>query len=192
MKKLVLLLLAVAGLSVTKTLAQMDDASMKAMQAYMTPGDMQKMLAKSDGNWNADITMWMDPTGAPTKTKGTCVNRMILGGRYQESINKSTFNGMPFEGRSLVGYDNAKKVFVYNWIDNMGTGMMTMEGKWNAATKTVEFMGTMVDPSSGNDMKVRETFQLIDNDHQKMEMYMVMPGGQDMKTMEITFTRAKK
>lgn len=192
MKKITLLFLAVAGLSVTKVKAQADDASMKAWQTYMTPGDMQKMLAKSDGNWNADITMWMDPAGAPTKTKGTCVNRMILGGRYQESVNKSSFNGMPFEGRALLGYDNAKKVFVYNWIDNMGTGMMFMEGKWNDATKTIEFSGTMVDPSSGTDMKVRETFQQIDNDHQKMEMFMVMPGGQEMKTMEIAFVRAKK
>lgn len=192
MKKIVLLFLAVAGLSVTKTQAQMDDASMKAWNAYMTPGDMQKMLAKCDGTWNADITMWMDPSGAPTKTKGTCVNRMILGGRYQESINKSTFNGMPFEGRSTVGYDNAKKVFVYNWIDNMGTGMMYMEGKWNDATKTIEFTGTMVDPTSGSDMKVRETFQIVDNDHQKMEMFMVMPDGKEMKSMEIAFARAKK
>jgi hypothetical protein len=35
---------------------------------------------------------------------------------------------MPFEGISTLGYDNAKKTFFSTWIDNMGTGMMVMEG----------------------------------------------------------------
>ena len=30
--------------------------------------------------------------------------------------------GMPFNGLSLEGYDNAKKEFTSIWIDNMGTG----------------------------------------------------------------------
>jgi Protein of unknown function (DUF1579) len=46
---------------------------------------------------------------------------MILGGRYQQSTTKGSFNNMPFEGISLLGYDNAKKVFMNSWVDNMGT-----------------------------------------------------------------------
>lgn len=192
MKKTTLLLLVCmmccAG---NKLKAQTDDNSMKAWQAYMTPGDMQKMLAKADGNWNGDITMWMSPDAPPTKSKGTCTNKMILGGRYQESISKGAFEGMPFEGRSIIGYDNLKKVFVSCWIDNMGTGMMNLEGKWDEATKTISFTGMMVDPMSGADTKVHENFTWIDNNKQKLEMFIVMPDGKEMKTMEILYTRAK-
>lgn len=34
---------------------------------------------------------------------------MIFGGRYQLSNYKGNFMGMPFEGMSIMGYDNAKK-----------------------------------------------------------------------------------
>ncbi|MDB5246227.1 MAG: hypothetical protein JWQ40_621 [Segetibacter sp.] len=44
---------------------------------------------------------------------------MIIGGRYQESLHPGTFSVMPLEGKSIVGYDNAKKVFVSSWIENM-------------------------------------------------------------------------
>jgi len=38
--------------------------------------------------------------------------------------------GMPFEGMGLDGYDNASKEYISIWIDNMGTGIMYMKGKW--------------------------------------------------------------
>lgn len=40
---------------------------MKAWMTYMTPGDMHKMLAESEGEWNEDITMWMAPGAPPLK-----------------------------------------------------------------------------------------------------------------------------
>ncbi len=96
--------------------------------------------------------------------------------------------GMPFEGLSIVGYDNAKKVFVSSWVDNMGTGIMNMEGTWDPTTKSINFKGVTVEPTTGKDMDVKETFSIVDKDTQKMEMYMVN-GGQDIKTMEIIFKR---
>ena len=35
-----------------------------------------------------------------------------MGGRYQQSTFKGDFGGMPFEGTSTTGYDNAKKVLL--------------------------------------------------------------------------------
>jgi hypothetical protein len=169
--------------------AQADqDAAMKAWMAYMTPGDIHKMLAKDDGEWNEEVTMWMTPGADPTKSTATVVNKMILGGRYQESKHTGNMMGMPFEGYGLVGYDNAKKVFVSTWIDNMGTGIMFMEGKWDEKTKTIQFKGKSTDPTTGKELPVRETFTLIDPNKQKLEMYM-MQDGKEYKSLEIVFTR---
>ncbi len=179
---------AVLCLTAFTKLQSQDDAAMKAWQNYMTPGDVHKMLATSDGTWNEDITMWMAPGMAPTKSTSIAENKMILGGRYQQSTHKGTFNGMPFEGISLLGYDNAKKIFVSSWVDNMGTGIMQMQGNWDPATKTILFTGSSVDPMTGKDMAVKQTFSLIDKDTQKMEMYM-MQNGKEFKTMEIKLTR---
>lgn len=173
----------------TKTAAMPDSATMmKAWMEYMTPGEFHKMMAKDDGTWNEEITLWMDPSAPPTKSTATAVNTMILGGRYQQSKHTGSFNGMPFEGVSLVGFDNARKVFVSSWIDNMGTGIMYMEGKWDDKTKTINFKGKATDPMTGNEMEVRERFKIIDDNTQVMEMFDVR-GGKENKTMEIKFTR---
>ncbi len=166
------------------------DADMKAMMAYATPGDIHKMMARSAGTWTAALTMWMAPNTPPVTSTGESKNEMILGGRYLKATNTSNFMGMPFEGISITGYDNAKKIFINSWIDNMGTGMMTLTGAWDASTNSINFTGTMVDPSSGKDMPVREVLKFVDDNHQTMEMYAVMaPGAPEAKTMEIKFTR---
>ena len=167
---------------------QNQDSAMKAWMAYMTPGDIHKMLAKDDGQWSEEVTMWMAPGAPPTKSTATVTNKMILGGRYQESKHTGTMMGMPFEGYGLLGYDNARKIFVSSWIDNMGTGMMYMEGKWDDKTKTINFTGKSTDPATGKEIAVRETFTLIDPNKQKLEMFMTHDG-KEFKTMEIAFTR---
>jgi hypothetical protein len=88
-----------------------DTNAMKKWMDYMTPGDMQKMLAGYDGNWSEDITLWMDPKQPPTKSTGTAENKMILGGRYQQENITGSFAGTPYEAECIMGYDNMKKVF---------------------------------------------------------------------------------
>jgi hypothetical protein len=188
MKKLTLSMMAFLILAISGHLKAQDDAMMKAWQSYMTPGDVHKMIAKSDGKWNAEVSMWMQPGAAPDVSKSTCENKMILGGRYQQSVHKGTMMGMPFEGMSLLGYDNAKKIYISSWIDNMGTGIMQMEGTWDDATKSINFKGKSVDPTTGKDMDIREVFKLVDDSHQIMEMYCTADG-KEMKTMEIKFSR---
>jgi hypothetical protein len=170
--------------------AQNNDDAMKAWTTYMTPGDVHKMLAKDDGVWEEDITLWMSPGAPPTKSTATVTNKMILGGRYQESRHVGSINGMPFEGMGLTGYDNAKKVFVSSWVDNMSTGIMNMEGVWDEKTKTATFTGISYDPMSGKDMKVRQTFKWIDDNTQMMEMF-AEQNGKEVKTMEIRLTRKR-
>jgi hypothetical protein len=190
MNKLTFALLTAAVLCFsTSTRAQSDDDT-KAMMAYSTPGDIHKMMAKSAGAWTAAITMWMAPNTDPMKTTGEMKNEMILGGRYLKGTNTGNMMGMPFEGISMTGYDNAKKVFVNNWIDNMGTGMMNLTGTWDGASRSITFTGSMVDPASSKDVPVREVLKFDDDNHQTMEMYAnAGPDGKEFKTMEIKFTR---
>ncbi|MBB6332606.1 hypothetical protein HNP24_003598 [Chryseobacterium sediminis] len=167
--------------------------SMKNWMAYSTPGEMHKMLAKSDGTWTGETTMWMENGAKPMMSKSEATNKMMYGGRYQITNHKGDFMGMPFEGMSIVGYDNSKKKFVSTWIDNMGTGIMHSEGDWNASTKSVEFKGKMTDPSRpGKDCDFREVFTFVDDNNQKLEMYGPdSKTGKEYKTMEIKYTRKK-
>jgi hypothetical protein len=166
---------------------------MKNWEAYATPSDVHKMMASWDGNWTGENTMWHAPGAPPQTSKSTAVNKMLMGGRYQESVHKGDMMGMPFEGRSTLAYDNARKEFISTWVDNMGTGVMVMRGKWDDASKSMNLSGTCVDPSAGNgrEMTVREVFKIVDDNHQVMEMYGPAPDGKEFKMMEIKFTRNK-
>ena len=192
MKRITLTICLISVLYFSGNSQTMDSAAMmKAWQAFMTPGDMQKMLAKSDGVWDAEVTTWMDPSKPPQKSKSTCTNKMVLNGLYQESVHKGTMMGMPFEGHGTVGYDNAKKVFVSSWIDNMGSGIMYAEGNWDNASKSVIMKGKSTDPLTGKDTGVKEVIKFFDDNTQIMEMYGTGPDGKEMKWMEIKFTRKK-
>jgi len=173
--------------TISSTHAQTSD-DMKAMMAYATPGDIHKMMAKSVGDWSCAVTMWMAPGAQPMNSTTEAKNEMILGGRYLHQTNTGSFMGQPFEGISTTGYDNAKKIFVNTWIDNMGTGIMYLTGTWDAASSSIIFTGNMVDPSSGKDIAVKETLKIVDDNHEELTMYM-MTGGQEYKSMDIKMTK---
>ncbi|MFN1218338.1 DUF1579 domain-containing protein [Chryseobacterium kwangjuense] len=168
-------------------------AAMKAWMEYSTPGEMQKTLAASDGNWTGTTTTWMENGGKPVTSQSECTNKMILGGRYQHSMYKGNFMGMPFEGMSIMGYDNTKKKFVSTWVDNMGTGIMHAEGDWNSSKKSIELKGKMTDPARpGEECDFREVYTFTDANNHMMEMYGPdSKTGKEYKTMEIKFTRKK-
>lgn len=172
--------------------AMPDSATMmKNWQDYMTPGDVHKMMAKWDGTWNGEVTMWMYPGAPEQKSTSTSVNKMIMNGLYQESNHSGDMMGMPFSGKSTTAYDNHRKEFISTWIDNMGSGIMIMKGAWDEATKTINLKGRMVDPGTKQDTDVRETFKIIDDNTQEMEMFVMMPDGKEFKTMNIKYTRKK-
>ena len=166
------------------------DAAQKAMMDYMTPGKMHELLAKNVGEWKTTIKMWMQPGAEPTVTEGTSVGEMFLGGRYLQTKHSADFMGMPMQGIGIDAYDNGKKIFISIWVDNFGTGVMTLEGKYDESSKTLTLAGKMFEPVSGKDMKVREVIKYINDGHQTMEMYQEVDG-KEFKSMELEMKKVK-
>ncbi|MCW8818560.1 MAG: DUF1579 domain-containing protein [Ignavibacteriaceae bacterium] len=172
-------------------IAQQEDTQaeqMKIWTAYMTPGPMHEMMAKSVGDWKTINRYWMDPSGDPMVTEGTAKTEMIMGGRYQTTKTSGTVMGMPMEGMSLIGYDNATGEFTEIWIDNLGTGTSVAKGTYDENTNSINMDGTMVDPMTKSEMKFKQVTKFLDDNHQIIEMYMDN-NGQEVKSMEIEFIR---
>ncbi|MBP6334449.1 MAG: DUF1579 domain-containing protein [Bacteroidia bacterium] len=167
---------------------QSESSENAAWEKYMALGEMHATLAKANGDWKVEMSFWMEPGGDPTKSTAKCTNKMILGGRFQESIVTGTVMGMPFEGKGLVGYDNIKKVFMSTWIDNMGTGMMHSEGPYEPKTKSMTLTGKMMDPMSGKEMDFREVFTMHSDAHHQLEMFLTHEG-KEFKSMEINYRK---
>ncbi len=163
----------------------------KAMWAAGTPGKEQAELASADGNWKAVITMWEKPNAAPMVSTGMLANKMIMNGRYQQMSFKGDMMGMTYEGTGTTGFDNARKVWVTNWVDNMSTGIMNMEGTWDAAGKSITYKGQMLCPANGKMCEVRQVITKVDDKNQLMEMYGPdMQTGKLYKNMEMKLTRS--
>jgi hypothetical protein len=187
MKRTLSLLLFAAACSYVMPASAQTAEETQAWMNYMTPGSIHQMMAKSAGSWAGKATFWMP--GAPaTKADVETKQEMILGGRYLKSFNTGNMMGMPFEGIGLIAYDNAKKVFINSWIDNMGTGVMTLEGTWDDKSKSITFTGKMVDPMTGKDTPVKEVVKFIDDNNQVLEMYQ-QAKGKEYKSMEIIYSR---
>lgn len=164
-------------------------AMIKAWDDYMKPGNEHLMLSKSVGNWEAAISFY-SPDGSLTSTSPgiKAETKMVLGNRYQHSTYSGKMNGMPFEGMNTIAFDNARKVYISTWIDNMGTGLMYAEGTFNDARKTMTFKGTATDVVSRKQIPFREVFTIIDDNNQLMEMYDTKDG-KEVKTMSIKLIR---
>lgn len=163
-------------------------ALMKAWEDYMKPGKSHTLLAKWVGKWNVDMTFYHK--GQESKAKSTAEYNLKLGGRYLQCNYKGTIEGTPFEGENTTAFDNARKLFLSTWIDNMGTGIMYLEGTYNAATKTITSNGKATDVVTGKEFSIRETHTMIDDDNQVMEMFDIK-NVEETKTMSLKLTRVK-
>jgi Protein of unknown function (DUF1579) len=175
---------------------QPSEAEMAMMMELAKPGANHKMLEEGVGSWTYTVKMWMNPDAPAMESSGTSVARAVFGGRYviTEHTGKMQMPGadgkmqdMEFKGMATEGYDNAKKKFVSSWIDNMGTGVMYMEGTYDPATKTLTYSGEY-EMIPGTKTKVRETIKFSDKNHRTFEFYEDR-GGKEVRTMELNYTR---
>src|SRR5882724_2313031 len=173
---------------------------MKQMMEISKLNENHKLLADMNGNWNYSIKMWMnpDPNAKPQESKGTATRKSIMDGRYfvMDVTGKMEMPGpdgkkkeMTFKGMGIEGYDNVKQKFIGTWIDNMGTGIMMAEGTYDPAAKTFTYTGEY-EAIPGMKQKIREVVKIVDKDHHTFEWYEDR-GGQEAKTMEISYTRKK-
>jgi Protein of unknown function (DUF1579) len=173
---------------------------MKQMIEMSKLNENHKLLSSLDGNWNYTIKMWMnpDPNAKPQESKGTATRKSIMSGRYvamdvtgrmQMPGADGKMKDVIFKGMGLEGYDNVKKKFVASWVDNMGTGIESSEGTYDPATNSLTYTSE-IEMMPGMKTQIREVVKIADKNHMSLEWYETQ-GGQEKKTMEIAYTRAK-
>lgn len=173
------------------------DSDMMAMMMEMAkPGEPHKRMQQLVGTWSYVSKWWMSLDAPPNESSGIMVSRSVMDGRYliSDHTSKMRMPGpdgklmeMEFKGMAVEGYDNAKKKYVASWIDNMGTGIMNLEGTYDPATKALTYLAEY-EAMPGMKMKIREVVTKIDDDHRKIEFFEDR-GGKEVKTMQIDYSR---
>ncbi|MBK7876097.1 MAG: DUF1579 domain-containing protein [Planctomycetes bacterium] len=199
MKNTYLALLAVAGAltascaSTSSQAAPMDEQAMMAKwMEYSMPGEAHKMLEHKVGYWKLKVRMFNPDGSSAGESDATSECAWVMDGRFVEEKTTGTFSGMPFLGRGMSGFDNIKQRYIGSWVDNMGTGMMTFEGSYDPATKTITYKGQGPDPMAWEYVPTRSMETMIDEDHAVMKSYAKGPEGKDYLQMQIDYTRTTR
>ena len=176
-----------------KPAKQMDpQAMMEEYKKLATPGEPHKQLASLAGSWTTKTKEWMEPGKPPMESSGSVEMKTLLDGRFIQQEFTGDMMGQPYNGIGTTGYDNLRKRYVSTWIDSMGTGIFTMEGKASADGKTITLTGQHAELGGGQ-MSHRAVWTLVDPNTQTFVMYGShshgKEQGKEMKMMEITYTR---
>src|SRR5205814_9332297 len=108
-----------------------------------------KLLADLAGSWSTSVKM-MEPGKEPSVSKGNVTFKSIMNGRYFIGDHSGSMKipgadgkmkDFAFKGMSIDSYDNVKQKFISSWMDNLGTGIMAMEGTYDPVTKTFTYTG---------------------------------------------------
>lgn len=159
---------------------------MRRAEQAGAPGPGHKVLEHYVGNWKCEVKCWMDPNGQPQQSQGTAKAKWIMGGRYLEEEFHGEMMGRPFQGRTVMGFNNVKQTYQSTWIDDMNTAMFCSEGKGDAKQITLE--GRSSCPATGRtDIPMRVVLRVIDANKHTFEMFDGSQG--NARTMEITYTR---
>ena len=164
------------------------EAMMELWKQLGTPGEPHKLFATLAGSWITTTKEWMEPGKPPTEASGTADMKMLLDGRFLYQEFNGQMMGQPFNGIGIDSYDNMRKRYVTAWMDSMGTGIFLMEGTASTDGRTITLRGSHPEPGGGK-MTHRAIWKLIDNNTQQFDMYGAHHGQNEMKMMEIVYTR---
>lgn len=151
------------------------------------PNENHEFLAKHlDGSWTCETSFWMMPGGEPQKSKGTSVNKVILGGRYVHADFSGDMMGQPFTGVGIYTYNNATKEFENMWIDSVSTGLMLTKGARDG--NKINWTNEYTDPMTGTKRTSRSVTTFGENTFTH-EMFENGPDGKEFKTLELVYTK---
>ncbi len=148
-----------------------------------------EVLKKDVGVWDAEMTLWMDPSQGSMKTKGMERNRM-LGELWLISDFTADLGGQEFRGHGVFGYDAKNKKYVGTWVDTMTTTLSHSDGTYDAEKQEMTMLMTSINPESGKEETAKTVSKYVGPDKRLFTMYMKTAGSDEwVKSMEISYTR---
>lgn len=183
--------LAVPAFAQEGEMPQMTPEQQAEMEAYMKAGALgrqHELMAKHVGTYDVAIKSWMDPAAPPMESKGVAIRTLHMGGRVMHEEFQGDMMGTPFTGLSRSGYDNVSGKYWSTWTDSMSTGIMVSEGECDE-DHNCTYVGTYNDPIKGGPVTNRYVAKWSSPDEQYFAMYGPGRDGDEVKMMEMIFTR---
>jgi len=97
--------------------------------------------------------------------------------------------GKPVTGTIWYGYDNGRKKFISAEIDSGGSGMTSISGTQDEATKVVTMTGNTWGMAMNREVAMRLVLKADSDKKHTIEIYGTGPDGKEAKKVEIVYTR---
>jgi len=166
------------------------EAAMARMMELAQPVSHHDHLARMAGDWNCDMTYWMEPGAEPSAMTGTSKYAMVLGGHYLEQTFHGDFQGQPFEGRGLMGFDTARGEYWSTWMDNFSTFMMPFAyGTCSDDGQEIRLEAEWHNPFVDREQHDRQTLKWVDANHFTFDVHTRIGGDDEYHAMHIDFRR---
>jgi len=166
-----------------------EEVMMAKWQEYSTPSEDHAILNALVGSWSYTMKHWMSADAPAEESMGSSESAWIMGGRFVEEKVSGTSMGQPFNGTSIMGYNNGTNLYSSYWLDNMSTGSMFTEGSYDAQTKMISSSGEFFCPLRDGVTKYRSVLTMTDENSHSYEMYMTETDGVEFLAMKIEYTR---
>lgn len=156
-----------------------------------SPTGEHALLGPFVGEFDAEVTMWMQPGADPMVTKGVMTNTLDLGGRFLKQDytgDELPFApGQRFEGRGFWGFNAHAGRWEGFWIDSASTMMQNESGSYDAGARTWTMTGELL--SGDQSFRKRSVVKLVNHDEHTLEMFFTGPDGEERKQMAIRYVR---
>ena len=141
------------------------------------------------GTWHSKVRMAAMPgvpgMEKPSEAEGIEHAELVCGGLWLQWTSEGEFNGQPFQGLWLAGYDPFEKQYVSVWADSNEAKPTEITGTYDAAKNRWEWRGT------GEFGAMRSEIVWQDADTMVETSWLTPPGGDEVQTMQATRTRSK-
>lgn len=141
------------------------------------PGPEHAWLARMEGRWAVESKFRMSPEMPWSEYSAVETVETVAGGFWILSTQTADFEGMPYEGRLLLGYDQLKGKYSGAWIDSFGSWMTPLEGERHAGSDTLATRCLMLDGMKGVFEEVHMTTRIVDDNRIEFEMHKPAPEG---------------
>lgn len=158
----------------------------EAMMAQSAqPGEYHKRLKSMAGTWKVTGESWLTLYVDPVWWDGISGKTMIHGDRFLHEELDGEMMGQVFRDVGILGYDNFQNKYLWTYIDNMSTGMMS-EGTCDESGKILALVGEYI---TGTKQTAKIVLNIVSEDKHMFEMYIVEPDGVGLKGMETLYER---
>jgi Protein of unknown function (DUF1579) len=153
------------------------------------PQKEHRWLQQLAGEWEAEVSMYMEPGQPPQKSKATESVRTV-GGFWTVAEEKGQFMGAPFNAFMTLGYDTDKEKFVATWVDSMASNLWKYEGTLDAAGKVLTLESEGRCPQLGGKLiHVREVLEVKSKNHKVFTSSMLGDDGKWITTVVVDARR---